>query len=95
MIRVRRINNKEFVVNSELILFIEETPDTVITLTTGQKIVVADSVDDVINKVIDYRAKFMQWAEVTRERGVRFGYRNDFRVNFRFILYYIWYTTIW
>jgi len=57
MIRVRRINNKEFVVNSELILFIEETPDTVITLTTGQKIVVADSVDDVINKVIDYRAK--------------------------------------
>ena len=57
MIRVRRINNKEFVVNSELILFIEETPDTVITLTTGQKIVVADSVDDVINKVIDYRAE--------------------------------------
>lgn len=57
MIKVRRLNNKEFVVNSELILFIEETPDTVITLTTGQRIVVAESLDDVINKVIDYKAK--------------------------------------
>lgn len=57
MIKVRRLNNKEFVVNSELILFIEETPDTVITLTTGQRIVVAESLDGVINKVIDYKAK--------------------------------------
>lgn len=57
MIKVRRLNDKEFVVNSELILFIEETPDTVITLTTGQKIVVADSVDEIINKVVNYKAK--------------------------------------
>lgn len=57
MIKVRRLNNKEFVVNSDLILYVEATPDTVITLTTGQKIVVAESIDDVINKVIEYRAK--------------------------------------
>lgn len=57
MIKVKRLNDKEFVVNSELILYIEETPDTVITLTTGQKIVVTDSVDDIINKVIQYKAK--------------------------------------
>ncbi|NLY86715.1 MAG: flagellar FlbD family protein [Tissierellia bacterium] len=57
MIRVKRLNNKEFVVNSELILFVEATPDTVITLTTGQKIVVAESIDDIINKVIDYKAR--------------------------------------
>ena len=57
MIKVKRLNHKEFVVNSELILYIEETPDTVITLTSGQKIVVTDSVDDIINKVVEYKAR--------------------------------------
>ena len=57
MIKVKRLNDKEFVVNSELILYIEETPDTVITLTNGQKIVVTDSVDEVIDKVINYKAR--------------------------------------
>lgn len=57
MIKVKRLNNKEFVVNSDLILYIEETPDTVITLTTGQKIVVVEEVDDIINKIVNYKAK--------------------------------------
>lgn len=55
MIRLKRLNDKEFVVNCELIEFIEETPDTVITLTTGRKIVVKDSIEEVINKVISYK----------------------------------------
>lgn len=37
MIKISRLNNTEFVLNCELIEFIEETPDTVITLTTGKK----------------------------------------------------------
>lgn len=57
MIKVKRLNDKKFVVNSELILYIEATPDTVITLTNGHKIVVTDSVDEVIDKVIEYKAK--------------------------------------
>lgn len=57
MIKVKRLNDKEFVVNSDLILYIEETPDTVITLTNGKKIVVANSVDEVIEKVISYKAR--------------------------------------
>ena len=57
MIKVKRLNDKEFVVNSELILFVEATPDTIITLTNGQKIVVLDSVDEVIDKVIKYKGK--------------------------------------
>lgn len=57
MIKVKRLNDKEFVVNSELILYIEETPDTVITLTNGQKIVVRESVDEVIDKVINFKAR--------------------------------------
>jgi len=57
MIKVKRLNDKEFVVNSELIFYLEATPDPVITLTNGQKIVVSDSVDEIIDKVIRYKAK--------------------------------------
>jgi len=60
MIKVKRLNGKEFVVNCELIQYIEETPDTVLTLTTGQKIIVAESVDEVIDKVIEYKAKILE-----------------------------------
>lgn len=51
MIKVKRLNGKEFVINSNLIEFVEETPDTVITLTTGRKVVVQESIDEVIEKV--------------------------------------------
>ncbi|GMG97134.1 flagellar FlbD family protein [Tepidimicrobium xylanilyticum] len=61
MIRVKRLNGKEFVVNSDLIQFVEETPDTVITLTTGQKIVVSESIDEIIDKVIKYKAIILKY----------------------------------
>ena len=61
MIKVKRLNEKEFVINSDLIEFIEETPDTVITLTTGRKVVVKESVDDIIEKVIDFKTKTMKY----------------------------------
>ena len=40
MIKVTRLNGKEFVINTEIIEFIESTPDTVITTTTGKKVIV-------------------------------------------------------
>ena len=46
MIDVTRLNGKNFVLNAELIEVMEETPDTVITLTTGHKYVVKESLDD-------------------------------------------------
>lgn len=61
MIKVRRLNGKEFVVNSDLILYVEETPDTVITLTTGHKIVVTDTIDEIIDKTIDFRTKAIEY----------------------------------
>ncbi|MDQ7778489.1 MAG: flagellar FlbD family protein [Planctomycetota bacterium] len=54
MIKVTRLNNKEFVVNAEMIQFIEETPDTVITLVNHEKIVVKEAVDIVIQRIIEY-----------------------------------------
>ncbi|NLJ99139.1 MAG: flagellar FlbD family protein [Tissierellia bacterium] len=61
MIKVKRLNGKEFVVNSDLILYVEETPDTVITLTTGQKVVVIDTIDEIIDKTIDFRTKSIEY----------------------------------
>ncbi|MGB3367871.1 MAG: flagellar FlbD family protein [Acidaminobacteraceae bacterium] len=57
LISLTRLNGKIFILNSELIEFIEETPDTVISLTSGKKIVVSESVDDTIDKIVKYRRR--------------------------------------
>ncbi|MBM4341524.1 MAG: endoflagellar protein [Deltaproteobacteria bacterium] len=55
MITVTRLNHTPLVINPDLIVFIEETPDTIITLSNGEKIVVQETVGQVIRKVLDYR----------------------------------------
>ncbi len=55
MIRLTRINRAPLVLNSDLIEHVEATPDTVIALTTGQKLVVMESAEEVIQKVIEFR----------------------------------------
>lgn len=56
MIRVTRLNGVAFVVNAELIEQIESAPDTVLTLTTGNNIIVRESIDEVERRVIAYKA---------------------------------------
>lgn len=57
MIYVTKLNNDEIVINADLIEVIEETPNTIITLTTGKKIIIKDSIKDIIDKVITYKRK--------------------------------------
>ncbi|GKX28980.1 flagellar protein FlbD [Vallitalea longa] len=57
MIYVTKLNNDEIVINADLIEVIEETPNTIITLTTGKKIIVKDSTKEIIDKVITYKRK--------------------------------------
>ena len=57
MIQVRLFNDAEIVVNSDLIEFVESTPDTVISLSTGKKLMVKDSVADVVEKIIEFRRR--------------------------------------
>ena len=54
MIKVTRLGGKELVVNADLIRFVESTPDTIISLTTGEKIMIQEGVDEVIRRVIEY-----------------------------------------
>jgi len=55
MIHLTRLNHIPLVVNSDLIEHIEITPDTVIALTTGQKFLVLETPDEVIERVIRFR----------------------------------------
>ena len=55
MIDVTKLNGKEITVNCELIEIVEETPDTVITLTTGKKIIVKESRQIIKNLVKSYK----------------------------------------
>ena len=54
MIKLTKLNDAEFILNSSLIESIEETPDTVITLTTGKFLIVKETEDEIIEKVISY-----------------------------------------
>ena len=54
MIDVTRMNGSLLTVNNHLIEMVEETPDTVITLTTGKKIIVKESRQQIKNLVLSY-----------------------------------------
>jgi len=55
MIKLHRINDKAFLVNSELIEFVEETPNTVISMASGRKMVVEEPSSEVKRLVIEYK----------------------------------------
>lgn len=57
MIQLTRINQKPLVVNSDLIEHIETTPDTVVTMTTGEKFVVLEEAAEVVEKVVAFRRR--------------------------------------
>lgn len=71
MIKLTRLNHEPLVLNSDLIEYLEITPDTVITLTTGQKLMVQESSDEVIARVIEFRRAITQpyTAIVEDQRG--------------------------
>ncbi len=55
MIRLTRLNGSSLAVNSDLVKFIENAPDTVLTLTTGEKIIVRESTEQVVERIIAFR----------------------------------------
>jgi len=69
MIQLTRLNHHPLVVNSDLIKFVEQAPDTVITLVSGDKIVVRESAQDVLERVIQFRRSVLQgtmlWSDST------------------------------
>ena len=57
MITVTKINDRDIVVNCDLIELIETTPDTTLTMTTGRKIIVLETVEEILNRVTAYKGR--------------------------------------
>ena len=63
MILVKKINGDEIVVNCDLIQTIEFTPHAVLSLTTGEKIIVDETRDDILQKILEYKRAIVQRTE--------------------------------
>jgi flagellar protein FlbD len=60
MIQLTRLNNSPLIVNSDLVKFVEQSPDTVITLVNGEKLLVREKADEVLNRIVEFRRSVLQ-----------------------------------
>lgn len=67
MIKLTRFDGSEVAVNAELVKFVEAAPDTIVTLTSDQKLLVLETVDEVIEKVVEYRR--LAYGSMPRKRN--------------------------
>jgi flagellar protein FlbD len=64
MIRLTRLNGRPFVLNTEQIKTVEETPDTLVTLLGGEQLVVLEALEEVVAKAVEY-ARAVRTFQVT------------------------------
>lgn len=65
MIQLTRLNNKPLIVNSDLIKFVEQAPDTLVTLISGEKIVVLEKPNEVLARIIQFRRSVLEKLSLT------------------------------
>ncbi|HEV2470646.1 MAG TPA: flagellar FlbD family protein [Candidatus Sulfotelmatobacter sp.] len=65
MIQLTRLNNTTLLVNSDLIKIVEESPDTVVTLITGEKLVVRERCEDVLARIVQFRHSVLEGLSLT------------------------------
>ncbi len=65
MITVTRFNGQQFVINAELIRTVEAVPDTTITLIGGDRFIVKESMEQVVDRAIDYGRRLRRLLEPT------------------------------
>ncbi len=69
MIRLTKLNCSSIVLNAELVKCVENAPDTVITLTSGDKFLVRETMDEVINRIIAYKRSVVSGARIAEEES--------------------------
>ena len=57
MVEVTRLNSSELVVNCDMIESVEAIPETMISLITGKKIIISEDIDEIINRVAEFKSK--------------------------------------
>ncbi len=57
VISLRRLNNQPIMVNADLIESLESTPDTVVTLVSGNKLIVRDTMEEIRDRIVEYKRR--------------------------------------
>ena len=57
MIKLTRFGGEPFVLNADLIRYVEELPDTFVTLTSGDRVIVTESMDEVVRRAVEYQQR--------------------------------------
>ena len=68
MVKITRLNDSVLVVYADMIEFLEATPDTIVTLTTGRKVVAKESIEELIEKVVAYKRRCFDLNPEVRSR---------------------------
>jgi len=55
MIKLTRLDGEPFILNAELIRYVESRPDTFVTLTTGERVIVGETMDEVVERAVRYQ----------------------------------------
>jgi flagellar protein FlbD len=73
MIELRRLNGSPLTINCDLIKYAEAAPDTVLTLITGEKLIVLEPCNEVSQRILEYRAAVLRhaWPEAASSLGVK------------------------
>jgi flagellar protein FlbD len=73
MIELTRLNGSRLSINCDLIKFVDSAPDTLLTLVTGEKLVVLEARVEVMRKVVEYRATVIRlaWPEADAALAAR------------------------
>lgn len=81
MIQLTRLNHHPLVLNSSLIKVMERSPDTVITLVTGEKLVVQEKPEEVLQKIVEFRRSILRglnpWTEPSLPASAEFSSEAD------------------
>lgn len=64
MVEVTRFNKEKILINADLIEMIGETPDTIISMTTGRKFIVMETKEEMVDKIIKYKQRILSRIEV-------------------------------
>lgn len=65
MIQVTRLNGQEVYINADLILFLESTPETILTLENGKKVTVKETISQVVDRVVEFKSRCYPRVEKT------------------------------
>lgn len=69
MIKLTRLDGQAFILNADLIRYVERRPDTYVTLTSGERIVVREEVDVVVERAVEYQQRKCMLPAFHRDAG--------------------------